>query len=159
MTTEPPPTFRDATPADATEIRALVRAAYAKWVPLIGREPRPMTVDYEAALRQHQFDLVELDGRLAGLIETALHDDHLWIENVAVHPEAQGRGLGRILLARAEQRARGAGLAELRLLTNGAFATNIALYQRVGYAVTHTEPFMGGEAVYMSKVLGPRAHG
>jgi ribosomal protein S18 acetylase RimI-like enzyme len=31
--------------------------------------------------------------------------DHLWIENVAVAPEGQGRGYGRLLLAHAERRA------------------------------------------------------
>ena len=35
--------LRRATPRDAEAVRALTRAAYAKWVPLIGREPRPMT--------------------------------------------------------------------------------------------------------------------
>ncbi len=147
------PGFRPATPDDAAAIRDLVRAAYARWVPLIGREPRPMTADYDAAVREHQFDLLEEDGQLVGVIETALHPDHLWVENVAVHPDAQQRGLGKALLAEAETRARAAGLLEIRLLTNGAFATNIALYQRVGYEVTHTDPFMGGTTVYMTKRL------
>jgi hypothetical protein len=33
--------LRQATPADAAAIRSLTRAAYAKWVALIGREPKP----------------------------------------------------------------------------------------------------------------------
>ncbi|HZY55656.1 MAG TPA: GNAT family N-acetyltransferase, partial [Reyranella sp.] len=37
--------FRSAAPGDAAAIRALVRAAYAKWVPVLGREPRPMQAD------------------------------------------------------------------------------------------------------------------
>lgn len=146
--------FRSATSQDAPAIRDLVRSAYAKWVPLIGREPRPMTADYELAVREHRFDLADEGGRLVGLIETALSDDHLWIENVAVSPSAQGRGIGRRLLARAEGRARDAGRSETRLLTNGAFAANISLYERVGYVVTHTEPYMGGTTVYMTKALG-----
>jgi len=44
--------------ADVEIIRNLTRAAYAKWVPLIGREPRPMTADYDAAIRAHRFDLL-----------------------------------------------------------------------------------------------------
>ena len=39
--------------SDATSIRSLVRDAYAKWVPVIGREPRPMVADQEAAIRDH----------------------------------------------------------------------------------------------------------
>ena len=156
---EQPITFRSATPDVAAAIRELVRSAYAKWVPLIGREPRPMTADYDLAVREHQFDLVFDGDRLAGLIETTVRDDHLWIENVAVVPSAQGKGLGRQLLARAETRAREASREEMRLLTNGAFAANVALYEHVGYVVTHTEPFMGGTTVYMTKLLagGQRA--
>jgi hypothetical protein len=33
--------LRQGMATDAPAIRALTRAAYAKWVPLIGREPKP----------------------------------------------------------------------------------------------------------------------
>jgi GNAT superfamily N-acetyltransferase len=118
-----------------------------------------MIADYELAVREHQFDLVDDADGLAGLVETSLREDHLWIENIAVRPDCQGRGLGRRLLARAEQRATSAGLGELRLLTNGAFAANVALYERVGYVITHREPFMGGTTVHMSKRLGLQERG
>lgn len=148
------PSIRTAGPTDAAAVRDLVRAAYARWVPLIGREPRPMTADYEAAVRLHRIDLFCAAERLAGLIETELRDDHLWIENVAVHPAAQGRGLGSRMLAHAEALARDAGRTELRLLTNAAFAANVALYSRLGYTVSAAEPFMGGLTLYMLKRLG-----
>ena len=38
--------LRRAVMADAPAVAALTRDAYAKWVPLIGREPKPMTADY-----------------------------------------------------------------------------------------------------------------
>ncbi len=71
-------------------------------MPLIGREPKPMTADYEAALRDHRIDLLYADGTFAGLIETIPGADHLLIENVAVSPAFQDRGLGRRLVAHAE---------------------------------------------------------
>lgn len=154
MTALPPTAFRRASPADATAIRALVREAYARWVPLIGREPLPMRVDYDDALRRHRFDLLQRGPTLLAVIETALRDDHLWIESIAVRPERQGQGLGHQLLAAAEVLAREAGRAELRLLTNADFASNIALYERCGYVVTAREPFLGGATVYMRKLLG-----
>jgi ribosomal protein S18 acetylase RimI-like enzyme len=89
-----------------------------------------------------------------GHIETKLQPDHLWIENVAVAPERRGRAYGRLLLAQAERRAVNAGRAEIRLQTNAAFAANLALYAGLGYAVSRTEPFRGGTAVYMSKRIG-----
>lgn len=143
--------FRAATRDDATTVREVVRAAYAKWVPVLGREPLPMKADYEAAVGDHQIDLICSGTRVVGLIETMLREDHLWIENVAVRPEEQGKGLGRRLLAYAEAKAVDADRAELRLLTNSAFESNIALYRSVGYVITAEEPFMGGTTVHMSK--------
>lgn len=147
--------FRPAAPADAAAVKAIVRAAYAKWVPVIGREPLPMRADYDKALDEHQFELAIEDGRIVGLIETMAHDDHIWIENVAVAPEAQGRGIGRLLLDSAERKAIEAGRRKLRLLTNGAFEANVRLYRSHGYAIDREEPFMNGTTVYMSKRLAP----
>jgi GNAT superfamily N-acetyltransferase len=143
--------FRPATRDDVSAIRDLVRAAYAKWVPLIGREPMPMQADYDIAIAEHDFDLLVDGDVLVGLIETEHRPDHLWIENVCVHPNRQGQGLGRRLLQWAEKRAGIAGTGELRLLTNEAFASNVALYRKVGFKVDRTEPFRGGTTVYMSK--------
>jgi GNAT superfamily N-acetyltransferase len=139
---------------DADAIRSLTRAAYAKWVPLIGREPLPMGVDYDRAVREHTFDLLLADGRLVALIETRLEPDHLWVENVAVAPEEQRKGWGRRLLAHAERKAAVAGRTELRLLTNAAFSGNVRLYQAIGYTITHTEEFRNSTAVYMTKRIG-----
>lgn len=146
--------LRRATPADAAAIRDLTRAAYAKWVPVIGREPKPMTVDYDAAVRDHVVDLLEANGELAALIEMLPETDHLLIVNVAVSPARQGRGYGRALLAHAEELARLLKLGEVRLYTNGRFTENLKLYEQMGYQVDRKEvsPHLG-VAVYMSKRL------
>ena len=73
-------------PDDADAVRALTREAYAKWLPVIGREPLPMTADYATALRIHGFDVLWVGDTMAGLIETVPKADHLLIENVAVSP-------------------------------------------------------------------------
>jgi GNAT superfamily N-acetyltransferase len=143
--------IRPAVPADAEAILRLTRAAYAKWVALIGREPLPMKADYQRAVAEHMIDLLIDSGALAGVIETILRPDHLWIENVAVAPERQGQGYGRLLLAHAEKRAVEAQRFEIRLQTNQAFAANLALYAKLAYAIDRTEPFRGGMLVYMSK--------
>ncbi|WP_374442323.1 GNAT family N-acetyltransferase [Stella sp.] len=145
--------IRPATAADAATIRDLTRAAYARWVPLIGREPMPMTADYERAVREHRIDLLLVDGRPVALVEMIDEGDHLLIENVAVDPAMQGRGYGRRLLDHAETVASALGHREMRLYTNKAFAANVRLYQRHGYVVDREEPFMEGFTVYMSKAL------
>ncbi len=112
-----------------------------------------MQADYARALCEHEFDLLSIDVEMAGLIETRLHHDHLWIENLAVRPQDQGKGFGRRLLAHVERRAIERGCPEARLQTNAAFATNVALYKRAGYRIDKEEPFMGGTTVHMRKTL------
>jgi pimeloyl-ACP methyl ester carboxylesterase len=145
--------LRPGVPADADAIQALTRAAYQLWVALIGREPLPMQADYAAALAAHRFDLAFLDDALVGLIETRDAPDHLLIVNVAVDPARQGRGLGRRLMAEAEALARAAGLPELRLYTNAAFARNLRLYRDLGFAVDRRETGARGVTVHMAKRL------
>ncbi len=62
--------IRQATPQDAAAIAGLTRAAYTKWIPVIGREPRPMEANYDETVLKHRFDLLYVDGTLAALIET-----------------------------------------------------------------------------------------
>ncbi len=137
--------------ADAAAIGALTREAYAKWVPLIGREPLPMMVDYAEAVQKHRFDLIHVGPTLAALIETVPQDDALLIVNVAVGPDFQGRGFGVRLLKMAEDMAAAGGMAGTRLYTNKLFAENLRLYKALGYRVDREQDFMGGTGVYMSK--------
>lgn len=146
--------FRTAKPADVPDIQALVRAAYARWVPVIGREPLPMQADYAQAIRNFRFDILTVDGAMAGVLQTTSHERHFWIENIAVHPAHQGRGHGKAFLVLAEQLARHGRQNMIRLLTNAAFATNVALYEQFGFAVERSEDFMGGRTLYMGKAVG-----
>jgi GNAT superfamily N-acetyltransferase len=146
--------LRLASPEDAAAIRDLTRAAYAKWVPLVGGEPKPMTADYDAAVRDHRFDLLYLEGALAGLIETIDEGDQLLVENVAVAPSHQGHGLGTRLMAQAERIARALGYRRVRLYTNKRFAENITLYLKLGYVVDREEDIgRGAVRVNLSKAL------
>ena len=148
--------LRRATPADAQAIRSLTRSAYARWVPVIGREPAPMTVDYDIAVVRHRFDLLEIGGALAGLIETVDEGTQLLVENVAVAPAFQRRGLGRRLLTHAEGLARGLGRPRVRLYANRLFTENIRLYQSLGYVVDSEEDVGFAVRTHMSKAVDDR---
>ena len=146
--------LRQATPADAAAIRELTRAAYAKWVPANGREPKPMTVDYDAAVLIHRFDLLWLEGELVALIETVDEGDVLLVENVAVAPGRQGLGLGTRMLALSAELAGSQGKKRVRLYTNQLWAENIRLYLKLGYVIDREEDVRPGLVrVHMSKAL------
>ncbi|MCJ2094980.1 GNAT family N-acetyltransferase [Methylobacterium sp. J-072] len=159
--------IRRAEPADAAAIRTLVDAAYAKWIPLIGRLPTPMRADYAQAVLHHRFDLLhvreDLDASedLAALIETTQEGDHLLVVNVAVHPAFQGRGYGVRLLSLAETIAASAGLPRIRLYTNKKYTANLRLYASLGYRVEREAPYDGPGrtldddiTVHMVKAIG-----
>jgi ribosomal protein S18 acetylase RimI-like enzyme len=135
--------LRRGAPADVEAIRALVEAAYTKWIPVIGRLPIPMRADYAQAVRENRFDLLLAGPDLAGLIETRAEADHLLVVNVAVDPSFQGRGFGSRLMGRADAVAAGAGLARLRLYTNKKYTANLRLYDALGYRVEREEPYSG----------------
>ncbi len=148
-------TLRQAVPADAIAITALTREAYETYIPLIGREPLPMRVDYALALKSNAFWLLESEQELAALLELQLLEQHLLIVNVAVKPAFQRLGLGKRLLLLAEQEALRLERFELQLYTNERFTKNLAIYQGLGYVETRRQkpPESDTETVYMKKVL------
>ena len=145
--------IRQAGPQDATAITALTHAAYAKWVPVIGRKPLPMTVDYTEALRHHRIDLLHENHTLAALIEMVPKDGFTLIENLAVSPGFQKHGHGRRLLAHAEALTAAQGHSVLRLYTNQKFEENISFYLALGYKIFLEEPITGDVLVHMEKML------
>ena len=86
--------IRLAAEADAPVLARIAVAAYQHYVPRIGRPPAPMTADYPAAVRRGQAWVAAVDGEVAGFIILIPQPGYLLLENVAVLPAAQGRGIG-----------------------------------------------------------------
>jgi len=147
---------RRARPDEAAALRALVRAAYAPWVPLIGREPGPMGDDYAARIAAGQAWVVERDGALLGALVIEDTPTGLLVDNVAVAREARGTGLGRALMAFAEAEAVRRGHASIWLYTHEKMTTNIALYERLGFVETHRAEQSGFARVFMAKARPTR---
>jgi GNAT superfamily N-acetyltransferase len=146
-------TIRRARAAEAPAVSALVQRAYAPWVPVIGRRPAPMDDDYAVLIAHDEVAVLEREGAIAGILVIAPEADHLWLDNVAVEPALKGQGIGRALLAFAEEEARRLGLPEIRLLTHQRMLANIALYARCGYVETERRVEHGFARVYMTKPL------
>ena len=70
-------------------------------------------------------------------------------------PDLLDRGAALLCVIDIQERLAAAmGYGEIRLYTNARFVENVALYQRLGYAMTREEPFLGGRVTHMSKTLG-----
>jgi ribosomal protein S18 acetylase RimI-like enzyme len=150
MSEEP---MQPASEADVPAIRAVVEAAYSKWIPLIGRKPMPMTADYAALVAAGTVRVLRDGAAVIGVLVLVDEPDHLLLENVCVAPERQGQGIGLRLLEFTEAEARRRGYSEVRLYTNVKFEANIALYRRHGYEETHRAGQDGFERVFMRKRL------
>lgn len=147
-------TIRPAGDGEAPLLLEITVTAYQHYVARIGREPAPMTADYEAAVRDGQAWIAEDgDGAVVGLLILVPQPGHLLLENIAVLPAAQGQGVGNRLLAFTEERAAAVGLPEIRLYTNEAMTENIAYYPRHGYTETHRAGQGGFRRVFFSKQL------
>lgn len=141
--------IRAAGAADVPAIRAIVAAAYQAWIPVIGKPPGPMLDDYAALVAGRHVWLALADGTTSGVLVLLPRDDHLLLDNVAVAPQAQGRGVGRALVQFAEAQARAAQHRMLRLYTHALMASNIALYRRLGFTETHRAEQDGYDRVFM----------
>lgn len=145
--------IRRATLADTENIQNLIQIAYAPWAAMTGCNPLP-TLTHTEIRETHIVDLLEDGGQLCGVIELVPEDDYLLIENIAVHPNQQGKGLGHLLLEHAETSACVLGFVEIRLYTNAAFTSNLIFYAAHGYAELERSIMIPGSiTVHMNKML------
>ncbi len=148
------PRPRVATAGDRPAVEAIVSAAYSPYVPRIGRKPGPMLDDYAALIREGRVYVVDRGGAVKGILVLIPEQDAMLLDNVAVAPDAQGSGVGRVMLQFAEKAAMEAGYATVRLYTNEAMTENLELYAKIGYAETHRAEEKGLRRVYMAKAIG-----
>src|SRR5215471_8009561 len=88
------PSIRTASLDDISRIRSIARAAYAKYVHRMGREPAPMAADYEGEVSARRVVVIDVDGSVSGYMVAWPEADAYFIDNIGIEPEAQGKGLG-----------------------------------------------------------------
>jgi MFS family permease len=148
------PRIRAAAAADVPAVARIVEQAYRGYVARIGRPPGPMLDDYAARVAEGVVWVIEEGPSPAGIIVLLPRPDHLLLDNIAVAPGRQRAGLGRRLLAFAEEEAARRGYPEIRLYTHRTMTENQRLYARVGYEETARGTDSGYERVFMRKRIG-----
>jgi ribosomal protein S18 acetylase RimI-like enzyme len=146
-----PPGLRRANAADLPAIKALIDAAYARYLTRMDKPPAPMLRDYGPSVEAGTTWVA--GSPITCVLTLYPRDDHMYIENVAVHPDAQGRGLGRDLMSFAEQEAARRGLTRMELLTHEVMTENQAIYARLGYIETGRRAEDGYRRIFMEKRL------
>ena len=139
--------IRPARPEDAPALTRAIVAAYAVHDGR-GLTLPPVADGVPEAIAGTPVFVAEEAGEILGGIILRM-DEGAQIENVAVTAAAMGRGVGKALIARAEEAARAAGHDNLALATHEALTENLALYARLGWAETGRD----GQKVLMRKPL------
>jgi ribosomal protein S18 acetylase RimI-like enzyme len=97
---------------------------------------------YRADLPDARFEIIECGGDPIGRIVTVRTPDALFILDVAILPDWQGRGIGAKMLREICEAARGAGVAT-RLDVFHSNGAALRLFQRLGFeSVARSEVFM-----------------
>lgn len=145
--------IRRATSSDVPKIEACVHAAYRHYIDRIGKSPGPMLDDYAEVVQTSDAYVAEEQGTIVGVLVLVRSETGLLLDNVAVQPPSQRRGIGRRLIGFAEGRARELGYERLDLYTHALMTGNISLYRSMGYEETDRRTVRGYDRVYMRKAL------
>ena len=143
--------LRHATAADLPAIKALIDDAYAKYLTRMEKPPAPMLRDYGPSVEAATTWVT--GSPITAVLTLYPREDHLYVENVVVHPDAQGHGLGSALMNFAEQEATRRGLPRMALVTHEVMTENQAIYAHLGFTETGRRAEDGYRRIFMEKRL------
>ncbi|MBB3772324.1 RimJ/RimL family protein N-acetyltransferase [Angulomicrobium tetraedrale] len=149
-------TLRRASLADRAAVEAVQQGAYARNRLLLGVEPVPLLWDYARVFREREVWVLDSASGAPGLDGVLiLHNraDDLLTDSLAVAPQAQAGGVGNLLLAAGEARARALGRRMVRLYTGEPLSANIHWYRRKGYSIERVEQLPDRRLVHLAKAL------
>ena len=149
--------IRRATISDAEAVAKCVADAYRHYVPRMGKAPGPMLEDYREVIQHHEVYVIDSNKELAegidGVLVMVKQPERFLLDNIAVHPRAQGSGLGRALMDLAEISAREAGYGSVQLYTHECMTENIAMYKKLGFRETNRITEKGYQRIYFEKFV------
>lgn len=140
--------IRRARLSDAAPLAACIDAAYAQYRATIPDLPA-VSEGCAEEIAEHLVWVAELEGAVVAGLVLVPSDGFMKLANVAVDPNRRGAGLGRRLLALAEEESLRRGFHEMRLHTHARMPENVRLYYRLGWKVESET----GNTVSMRKEL------
>ncbi len=142
------------------ELLALIRSSFAYMDGVIDPPSSAHRLTSDALMQKTKDEIafVAIDGdHLLGCVFCKPETSSLYVGKLAVSAKAQGKGVGRALLAKAEDIASGLGLAALRLETRIELTGNHQRFSAWGFAKTAENSHPGYDritSIEMTKRLG-----
>lgn len=144
--------IRPAQGADVEAVRACAHDAYEQYIAAIGHKPAPMTADYAGLIASgHVHVATDAQSDVLGFIVFYPDGSDMMLENIAVHSEATGRGIGKRLIGFCESSAKQSGLNAVRLYTNEKMIENLSIYPHLGYREIERRTEQGFNRVFFVK--------
>jgi GNAT superfamily N-acetyltransferase len=130
--------IRHAHPDDGPDLREIERLAGARFAEVgLGSVAEAEPASVEALTRYaragRSWVALNADDRPVGYAVADIVDGHAHLEQVSVHPDHQGAGIGRALIERVRTWAEESGRAALTLSTFATVPWNGPLYAHLGF--------------------------
>jgi N-acetylglutamate synthase-like GNAT family acetyltransferase len=145
--------IRLAVNSDVAAVTDCVCQAFIHYIPRIGKQPGPMLDDYHSLVTQQAVYVACKDQEIVGAVVLLETEEGFCIETIAVHPNAQGLGVGGQLLACAEHMARQFGYKSLYLSTHRLMHESQAVYAHLGYVEFDQRVVNGYDRIFMRKSI------
>lgn len=130
---------RSATAADIPVIVSIVNAAYAVEDFVEGERTDPESI--AEMMSQGEFLVAEVGGEMLGSVYVERRGARGYFGMLAVDPDRQGSGLGRLLIEAAEQNCRDNGCEWIDIVVLTLRPELPPLYRKFGYQEIRREPF------------------
>ena len=158
---EQPLIVRDAMLEDLDDVALLIKDAYQEYQsnfpPEVWERYAMEIVDVRSRLDTDELIVAEHAGELVGSVTfypTASPSDHggwppgwTGVRLLAVHPDARGTGVGRVLMDECLRRSRLKGASALGLHTTALMAVAHGMYERMGFVRVPEFDFQAGHDV------------
>jgi ribosomal protein S18 acetylase RimI-like enzyme len=141
---------------DLGAVKSCAEISYSIYIKRIGRKPPPMVADFKSQIVDGIVYVAKSQGsqsQVMGFVVCYPKVNSYFIENIAVNPCHQGKGIGKSLIAFCEAEALKLGLAFVELYTNERMVENLVFYPKIGFIETERRIEDGFHRVYFKKVL------
>jgi GNAT superfamily N-acetyltransferase len=112
-----------------------------------------MLDDYQTLVGEGSVWVAVQQADIMGVLVLSETDEGFCIETIAVHPDAQGLGVGRKLLTHAEILAKQFGHTSLYLSTHRLMHESQSVYAHIGYVEFDRRTVKGYDRIFVRKQL------